>query len=127
MIQEVGFTVEVVKEMMRGWNSMLESDTVSACIKRDIIVVGGVLAVLVGGVLRGGEVLLMEASELIKRRLDGKDHHDHPHVVIPLMGHFKNKAGESNLLLTLASETQSGIEIHKWIERLIILLMRRKK
>lgn len=124
VIQEVGFTVEVVKEMMSGWDSVLESEVVSARVKRDIIVVGGALAVLVGGALRGGEVLLMEASELIKRRLDGKDHPDHPHVVIPLMGRFKNETGERNLLLTLASETQSGIQIRKWVERLIILLIR---
>ena len=124
VIQEVGFTVEVVKEMMRGWDSMLELEEISVRSKRDIIVVGGALAVLVGGALRGGEVLLMEASELVRRRLDGKHHPDHPHVVIPLMGRFKNETGERNLLLTLASETQSGIEIRKWVERLIILLIR---
>ena len=124
VIQELGFTVEVVKEMMAGWDQMLESDDVNGRRKRDIVVVGGALAVLVGGALRGGEVLLMEASELVKKRLDGKHHPTHPHVVIPLMGRFKNETGERNLLLTLASTTQSGIEIRKWIERLIILLMR---
>ena len=39
VIQEVGFTVEVVKEMMRGWDLMLESENVSVQAKRDIIVV----------------------------------------------------------------------------------------
>ena len=124
VIQELGFTVEVVKEMMSGWDRILESDDVNVRRKRDIVVVGGAFAVLIGGALRGGEVLLMEASELVKRRLDGRDHPDHPHVVIPLMGRFKNETGERNLLLTLASVTQSGIEIRKWVERLIILLMR---
>ena len=69
-------------------------------------------------------MLLMEASELVKRRLHGRDHPDHPHVVIPLMGRFKNETGERNLLLKLASVTQSGIGIRKWVERLIILLLR---
>ena len=124
VIQELGFMVEVVKEMMSGWDRILDSDDVNARQKRDIVVVGEALAVLDGGELRGGEVLLMEASELVKRRLDGRDHPDHPHVVIPLMGRFKNETGERNLLLTLASVTQSGIEIRKWGERLIILLMR---
>ena len=92
---------------------MLDSDDVNVRRRRNIVVVGRALA-----------VLLMEASELVKRRLHGRDHPDHPHVVIPLMGRFKNVTGERNLLLTLASITQSGIEIRKWVEWLIILLMR---
>ena len=40
---------------------MLELDDVNVRRKRDIVVVGGALVVLVGGALRGGEVLLMEA------------------------------------------------------------------
>ena len=51
VIQELGFTVDVVKEIMSGWDQMLESDDVSVRRKRDIIIVGGALAVLVGGAL----------------------------------------------------------------------------
>ena len=65
----------------------------------------------------------MEASELIKRRLDGENHEEYPHVVVPLMGCFKNKTGERNILLALASVTASGIEVRKWVERFIILLI----
>ena len=79
---------------------------------------------LVGRTIRGGEVLLIEASDFVRRHLDGKDHPNHPNMVIPLMGWFKNEVGEQNLLLTLASETQSGITIQKWVEQLIILLIR---
>ena len=50
------------------------------------------MVVLVAGALQGGEVLLMEASELVKRRLNGKHHPEHPHVVVPLMGRFKNES-----------------------------------
>ena len=124
VIQELGFTVEVVIEMLKGWDAMLEAEDIEVGRKRDIVIVGATLVVLVGGALRGGEVLLMEASELVRRRLDGKRHPDHPHVVIPLMGRFKNEVGERNMLLTLASSTSSGIPIRKWVERLIILLMR---
>ena len=124
VIQELGFTVEVIMEMLSGWDLMLESEDIVAGRKRDVVIVGATLAVLAGGALRGGEVLLMEASELVRRRLDGKIHPDHPHVVIPLMGRFKNEVGERNMLLTLASTTSSGIQIRKWVERLIILLMR---
>ena len=59
--------------------------------------------------------------------MDGKDHEKHPHVVIPLMGRFKNETGERNMLLVLASRTSSGIKIRKWVERLIIVLIREDK
>ena len=124
VLQELGFTVEVVLEMLAGWDKELESEEVSVTRKRDLVVVGGAFVVLVGGALRGGEVLLLEASELVKRCLDGKFHESHPHVVAPLMGRFKNETGERNMLLALASVTHSGIEIRKWIERLVILLRR---
>ena len=82
------------------------------------------MVVLCAAALRGGEVLLMEASELVRRRLDGKDHALHPHIVVPLMGRFKNEVGERNVLFALASETASGIQVRRWVERLVILLMR---
>ena len=124
VLQELGFTVEVVIEMLAGWDRELASEEVSSSRKRDLVVVGGAFVVLVGGALRGGEVLLLEASELVKRSLDGKLHETHPHVVAPLMGRFKNETGERNMLLALASVTSSGIEIRKWLERLVILLRR---
>ena len=124
VVQELGFTVDVVLEILAGWDRELESDEVSRERKRDLVVVGGAFVVLVGGALRGGEVLLLEASELVKRRMDGRNHADQPHVVAPLMGRFKNETGERNMILALASVTSSGIQIRKWLERLIILLIR---
>lgn len=127
VIQELGFTVEVVVELLSGWEKELNDQSVSFDRKRDLIIVGGALVVLAGGALRGGEVLLLEASELVRRRMDGKNHPTHPHVLAPLMGRFKNETGERNMLLALASVTKSGIEIRKWLERLIILLLREGK
>ena len=127
VIQELGFTVEVVKAMLSLWDAELELENVNIKRKRDLVVVGGVLIILLGGALRGGEVLLLEASELVTCCLDGKDHEEHPHVVIPLMGCFKNETSEQNMLLALAPRMSSRIKIRKWVERLIILLMREDK
>ena len=127
VVQELGFTVEMIKAMLTLWDQELESVNVNAKRKRDLIVVGAALVVLAGGALRGGEVLLLEASELVKHRLDGRNHDEYPHVVVPLMGRFKNETGERNMMLALASTTSSGIEIRKWLERLIILLLREGK
>ena len=69
--------------------------------KHHLIVIGGAFVVLVGGALQ--EVLLLEALELFKRRLDGKNCKELPHMVAPLMGRFKNETGERNMILALAS------------------------
>jgi len=47
--------------------------------------------------LRGGGLLLVEASELCRRIREGKSHPKHPFVVVPLMGRFKGENGERNL------------------------------
>ena len=127
VIQELGFTVEVVKSMLTLWDAELELESVNVKRKRNLVVVGGVLVILFGSALRRGEVLLLEASMLVKCRLAGKDHEEHLHVVIPPMGCFKNETSEQNMLLALASRTSRRIEIRKWVECLIILLMREGK
>ena len=51
VIQELGFTVEVVKAMLVIWDQELESVNVNAKRKRDLVVIGGALVVLAGGAL----------------------------------------------------------------------------
>ena len=65
VIQELGFTVDVIKSMLSLWDAELESESVNVTRKGDLVVVGGALVILVGDSLRGGEVLLLEASELV--------------------------------------------------------------
>lgn len=42
-----------------------------------------------------------------------------PHVVIPLLGRFKNEVGERHHLVFLASSTKMGLQPRKWVEALI--------
>jgi len=74
--------------------------------------------------LEGGEVFMLEASELVKRRDDGRKlGNKKGHVVIPLMGRFKNETGERNLVIVLANRTAGGLEVRKLIDRLTALLL----
>ena len=87
--------------MMLGVMYILENDLGASDMdvgrKRDVIVARAALVILYGGALRGGEILLLEASELLKRCNDGKYHITLPYVISPLMGHFKNETGERNV------------------------------
>ncbi len=42
-----------------------------------------------------------------------------PHVVVPLLGRFKNEVGERHHLIFLASKTATELEPRRWIEALI--------
>lgn len=80
---------------------------------------GVVFVILFGEALRGGNVFLAEASELVKRNNLQKCSPNHHHVIIPLMGRFRGKTGERNILLKLVNCTQSRIHIKQWIIRLV--------
>ena len=107
--------------MMRIWRSDLGQEE-----KRARIICGAAFTVLWAGALRGGEVLLMEASELVTRRKDGLNDKN-GHVVVPLMGRFKGETGERNMLIVLANVSRSGLNIRKWVDRLSALLVWEEK
>ena len=45
-----------------------------------------------------------------------------PFVLIPLLGCFKGKTGERNVLLPFAAITKSGIQVRKIIDQLLKVL-----
>ena len=120
--QELGLSFDVLQEVLKGFEQELWDPKVPRERKRLLVVAGAAFVILFGGALRGGEVLLLEASELVRRIRDGRDIAIHPHVVIPLMGRFKGETGERNVLLVLANESANGLEMRKWVERLAMVL-----
>jgi hypothetical protein len=120
--QDVGISLEMMLAMLREYEKELEDSNVGKERKRMVIVCAAAFVILWAGALRGGEVFLLEASELVKRRNDGRDNRKQGHCVIPLMGRFKQESGERNLLIVLANKTKGGLEIRKWIDLLTGLL-----
>ena len=66
----------------------------------------------------------MERSDFIRHIERGRETQDIPHVVVPLLGHNKGETGERSHLLLLANCSNSGIEIRKWVDRMVELLAR---
>ena len=50
-----------------------------------------------------------------------------PHVVIPLLGRFKNEVGERLHLMLSMSSTKSGFKVREWVERLVVMLWQEGK
>ena len=120
--QDMGISIEMVIEVLNLYEEELKDMNTTQERKRMIIVCAGAFVTLFAGALRGGEVFMIEASEFVKRRDDGRDMPANGHVVIPLMGRFKNEVGERNLVVVLANITDGGLEVRKWIDRLTALL-----
>ena len=125
--QDLGLSMDMLLLVLESWEKELSEARCGNVRRRNLVVAGAAFVVLFAGALRGGEVLLMEATELVKRRKDGERHSSHPHIVIPLMGRFKGKTGERNVLLALANETKSGLNVRVWVTRLIRLLIAERK
>jgi hypothetical protein len=68
--------------------------------------------------LRGEEVPLIELHGLGTHWERGLSHVC-PHVVAPLLGHFKNEIGESYHLMPLLANTPGGFQPQKWVQRVI--------
>ena len=120
--QDLGISLKVLQRMLEAYEIELEDALVSTERKRFVIICAGAFVILWAGALRGGEIFLMESSEFVRRRNDGRDHEKHPHCVIPLMGRFKQETGERNLVIVLANVTKSNLNIRKWVDLLSGLL-----
>ena len=61
--------------------------------------------------------------EFVKRGDDGRNLAVNEHCVITLMGRFNNETGEYNLIMVLANETSRGLQVQRWIDRFMGLLI----
>ena len=120
--QDLGISFKMLEAILERYDRELNNERVSRERKRWVILCGAAFVILWAGALRGGEIFLMEASELLRRKNDGKYLDKNGHCVIPLMGRFKQETGERNLIIVLANVTEGGLEIRKWVDLLTGLL-----
>jgi hypothetical protein len=66
--------------------------------------------------LRGEEIPLIELAGITKHWDMGLNH-EIPHIVVALIGWFKNELGESHHLMSVLCETPVGLLPKKWVER----------
>jgi hypothetical protein len=121
--QDMGLSFDMLMCLLSKYDKELEEDNVTMERKRMILICAGTFVILFAGALRGGEVFMLEASEFVRRRDDGRNLDKNGHVVVPLMGRFKNETGERNLVIVLANETEGGLAIRKWVDRFTALLL----
>jgi hypothetical protein len=93
--QDLGISFDMLMEVLRIYEEELMDVDVSDKCKWFIVLCSGTFVILWAGALRaGGEIFMLVASEFFRRRDDGRDREEDGHVIIPLMGRFKNETGE---------------------------------
>lgn len=71
------------------------------------------------GSLRGEEVPFMDLEETRTKTWLGLIHPTTPHVVVSLTGRFKNELGVLKYHISQVSETDSGLKVRVWLERML--------
>lgn len=77
---------------------------------------------LIGGFsggLRGEELPKIELGVIWKHWLEAVEHPTTPHILLVLLGRFKQTDGKRLYFLPLACHSQAGIEIRLWMYRLL--------
>ena len=115
-----GLDINVLHEILKNLEQDLLREELSKNDKRNIIMIGSFLMISFVCALRGNEPFLVEAEGLQKMINKGRKEREAKleHVVIPLLGRFKNEDGERWHIMLSVSKTSSKLEVRKWIERL---------
>ena len=125
--QNLGLSIHLLLDILRVYDDELKDENIPYQRKRMMIICAASFVILWAGALRGGEIFMLERSEFVKRRDDGRNSGTHGHVVIPLMGRFKGETGERNLVIILANITNSGLQVRKWVDYFSALLLVEEK
>ena len=77
------------------------------------------------GGLRGFEVPKVVVHGLVDQFVEQEEDGRPPHVGVPLRGRFKGREGiTSNLIIFLVQRTNSGVEVGRWLKRMVNTLER---
>jgi hypothetical protein len=119
-----GLDYRILVKILINLEYELNQDNTREVRKRDIVMLGSYLIICFVCALRGNEGFLVESDGIQKMIGNGKDEREDEmkHVVIPLLGRFKNEDGEKWHVMVSTNETASGIKVRRWIERLARVL-----
>ena len=116
---DLAMSMPVMKEMLWELEEMGKENEVDAERQNLLVSVIAYATISYCGLLRGHEGFLVDLHGLRTHLNDGRLDAEDPHVVVPLLGRFKNEVGERFHLILLASTTRSGLTPRMWLEALV--------
>ena len=121
IIQNVGLDISLLLAIIQNLEREFWGNETSNERRRFVVMSACCFIAGFAAALRGGEILLTEASDLCKMIDYGRSHVT-KYVLLPLKGEFKNEVGERNVLCALVGTTSSGIPVRTWFERWVLIL-----
>jgi hypothetical protein len=124
-----GLDYNVLHVILNNFEQELEERDCSPERERELIMLGSFFMIGFVCGLRGNEFFLVEA-EGIQQMIDkGKEEKEKnlEHVVIPLLGRFKNEYGERWHVMVSVPVTDSLFQVRRWVERLANLLKKEQR
>jgi hypothetical protein len=109
-------TPDLMKYLMLKVEERLEGRNLEPALRRRFVMAGAYFAFTYVDSLRGPEGLLVDVGGLRKNLVKGLDKN---YVIIALLGQVKGEHGEREHLLPTASITRSGINVRRWVQRVI--------
>lgn len=124
-----GLDYNVLHAILKNLEKDLELEVLSKEERRSIIMIGSFFIIGFVCALRGNEIFLVEAEGLQTMIHKGKLEKEKKllHVVIPLLGRFKNEDGERWHVMLSVSVTNSKLEVRKWTEKLVAVLAKERR
>ena len=124
-----GLDYKALHIILSNLEEELEENELKKGEKRSLIMLGSFLMIGFVCGLRGNEIFLVEAEGIQKMIEKGKkeDEAKLEHVVIPLLGRFKNEDGERWHLMVSVPITNSKLKVREWIEKLVDVLREERR
>jgi len=121
MGQEIKQDLAVSVHVMKALQAILEREWQLGGVteRLDLALLGAYALIAFAGSFRGHEVFLVDAHGLLKYAVEERYERGEKFVMIPLLGRYKTEAHESYHLTPLAAETDSGLQIETWVQRLV--------
>ena len=117
----------ILKIILANMEKEVRTQTTPNSRKKWLSVAGAYFAISYACSLRGNEGFMLDAGALIRYISKGASQDDVPHVVVPLLGRFKNEVGERFHLMMSVNITKSGLDVRWWLELLVTILKLERK
>jgi hypothetical protein len=116
--QDMGISIELMHELMRRYEEKWIQVGPDRARQGSVLFPALFCVVAFCCALRGEEIPMMSLSGTLAHLVDGRNHRLQ-HVVVALVGRFKNETSEQCHLMPLVLVTATGLEPGKWIERMV--------
>ena len=126
---DLGLDIRVLHLILNNLKVEIQNEEGNYMRVRELMLLGTLLIIGFVCALRGNECFMLDAQGLLSHINVGQSGQKkgNEHVVIPLLGRFKNEDGNRLHLMVAVNVTASGLEVRLWLECWAALLTKENR